>query len=171
MAVSSSEVVRLQVTGDDSTVAFSTGIVAATTAELGVWITDTNGTTTQQASGVDYTFSQASGLAVVTFDTAPASTDTITFQRQSLVSQTLDLTFNDRLPSIQIEAALDRIVRMVRDVDQKTVLAFPADEPTGNTITLSSAADRVGTVLFFNETTGELEELTLADLKTKLDAL
>ena len=171
MAVSTAETTKSQVTGDGNATVFATGIVAATTAELGVWITDDAGAVTPQVSGVDYTFTVSGGTATVDFTTAPAATDTITFQRQTSIQQALDLTFNERLPSIQLEAALDTVVRMVRDLDTRGVLRFPEAEPAANTTTLSAPADRAGTVIFFNETTGELQELSLADLKTKLDAL
>jgi hypothetical protein len=158
MAVSNSESTKYQVAGDGNLTAFATGLVAATTAEIAVWITDTDGVVTAQVSGVDYTFTSTGGLATITFNTAPAATDTVTFLRQTSIQQALDLTFNERLPSIQLEATLDKLVRMIRDLDTRGVLRFPDTEPAGNSTTLSAPADRAGKVIYFDETTGEMTE-------------
>jgi hypothetical protein len=169
MAVSNSESTKYQVAGDGNLTAFATGLVAATTAEIAVWLTASDGVVTAQVSGVDYTFSVSGGTATITFNTAPAATDTVTFLRQTSIQQALDLTFNERLPSIQLEATLDKLVRMIRDLEARQVLTFPGAEPASNTTTLSDPATRAGAVVGFDDTTGEMVELTMAQLLAKLD--
>jgi hypothetical protein len=168
MAVGTNETVKSQVLGNGSTTVFATGIVAAAAAELSVWITS-EGTATEQTAGSDYTFASTNGLGVVTFDSAPADGATITFVRRTSIAQALDLAFNDRLPSTEIEAALDRLVRMIRDIDARTVLRFPATEPTTHATTLSAPAERAGRVLGFDEDTGEVVELTIEQLLQMLE--
>jgi hypothetical protein len=52
----------------------------------------------------------------------------------------------------------------VRDLDARQVIRFPAAEAAASNQTLSAAADRAGKLLYFNATTGALEEIGADDL-------
>jgi len=161
--VSAGESVKYQVAGNDATVEFETGLAVLTSAEIQVWLDDA-----QQTLGADYTVAITGGFAVVTMGTAPATGETLTVLRTTAIAQALDLTYNDRLPSTAIEARFDQIIRAVRDLDARQVIRFPAAEAAASNQTLSSAADRKGKLLYFNATTGAMEEISIADLQTLL---
>lgn len=166
--VSTGESVKYQAAGDDSTVEFDTGLAVTTTAEIEVWLDDGAGTLTQQTLGADYTVAITGGEAVVTMGTAPATGEILTVLRKTAIAQALDLTYNDRLPSIAIEARLDAMVRALRDLEARQAIRFPAAEPAANNQTLSAAEARAGKLPYFNATTGVLEEISIADLQTLL---
>jgi hypothetical protein len=168
MAVGTNENVKYQAAGNGSNTTFATLLVAAGPSEIGVWITTAAGAVTAQVAGVDYTFSNLGGTATIVFQTAPPAGSTVTFLRKTAIAQALDLTYNERLPSIQIEAQLDALVRMIRDLDARATIAFPGAEPAGNPTTLSAPAQRKGKLLAFNNNTGAMEELSKAELLSEV---
>jgi hypothetical protein len=168
MAVGTNENVKYQAAGNGSNTTFATLLVAGGASEIGVWITTAAGAVTAQVAGVDYTFSNLGGTATIVFQTAPPAGSTVTFLRKTAIAQALDLTYNERLPSIQIEAQLDALVRMIRDLDARATIAFPGAEPAGNPTTLSAPAQRKGKLLAFNNNTGAMEELSKAALASEV---
>jgi hypothetical protein len=168
MAVGTNENVKYQAAGNGSNTTFATLLVAGGASEIGVWITTAAGAVTAQVAGVDYTFSNLGGTATIVFQTAPPAGSTVTFLRKTAIAQALDLTYNERLPSIQIEAQLDALVRMIRDLDARATIAFPGAEPAGNPTTLSAPAQRKGKLLAFNNNTGAMEELPKEELLSEV---
>lgn len=166
--VSAGESVKYQVDGDDTTTEFETGLAIATSAEIEVWIDAGAGTATQQTPGVDYTVAITAGLAVVTMTTAPTSSEVLTVNRRIAIEQALNLTYNDRLPAISIEDRLDQMVRAIRDLDARQCIRLHPTDGAADNVTLAPADDRAGKLLYFNATTGAVEEISIAELSTLL---
>lgn len=93
-------------------------------------------------------------------------TSTLTISRLTPAEQSLSLISNSPIPAKDLEAALDRLMMVIQDRrfnglnPFSTALLFPVDEDPDNVTTLPSAAARLATFVYFNETTGELELVT-----------
>lgn len=113
------------------------------------------------------------GTGSITFFESPAVTsgDTLTIYRRTLLSQTLDLSYNEGLTLELLERALDKLTRIVQEIKHgQSAVRFPQSEPYIASAVLPTAPNRANKVFWFNET-GTLELISLASLKSMLDAL
>jgi hypothetical protein len=148
----SSTVSRVVHTANGSSVFFSSAPIQGLTAgNVVVTLTDTNGVTTTQALGTDYTLSPSG----VTFTTAPAAGTIVTIRRVVALLQPDQFETNSPFPAKITENRLDQIVfglQQAADDLGRTVQLHPSDAVSG---ALPPAAVRANRYLAFGPN-GEL---------------
>ena len=149
--------------GDNYDGFYSTGLRAATAAELQVWLEKSDGIPVLQQPGSDYTLDLTNpACAVIGFDTTgglpqppypvlPAPGDIITCVRLTSLTQTLNLRYNERLPSALLEASLDKILRLIADTRGVKTLRFPVTDPLDQPCEIPGSWARAGRVLGFDD--------------------
>ena len=117
------DTMKISYVGDGVTVAFTYDFKIFNASECLVTV-----------DGVTVTNYVVSGLGndnggTVTFDTAPADQSDITIMRDVQFTQLIDLRPYDPLPAETLEAAYDRIVMMVQQLNNSFGLIFGTDIP------------------------------------------
>jgi len=107
----STEISRVEYSGDGSTVAFTVPFYFLASGDLVVYKSDTLQTITTH-----YSVSGAGDITggTVTFVTAPASTDTVVIFRDAAITQSVDYVSNDPFPAETHETALDRLTMIAQ---------------------------------------------------------
>jgi hypothetical protein len=142
-------------------------------AWLSVIQVDDDDVTTILEDGVDYSVEVGGILTTL----AVPATSTLSISRYTPASQSLDLIPNAPLPAEDVEAALDRVTMALQDRDAGKgnpffkALTFPRSEPDSHETVLPLPHLRKNTLVFFNETTGELEVITMANLADAIASL
>jgi hypothetical protein len=148
----SSTVSRVVHTANGSSVFFSSAPIQGLTAStVVVTLTNTNGVTTTQVLGTDYTLSPSG----VTFTTAPAAGTIVTIRRVVDLLQPDQFETNSPFPAKIAENRLDQIVfglQQAADDLDRTVRLHPSDTVSG---ALPPAATRANKYLAFGPN-GEL---------------
>jgi len=149
--------------GDNDDGFYSTGLRVATADELQVWLEKSDGIPVLQLPGTDYTLDLTNpACAVIGFDTTgglpqppypvlPDPGDIITCVRLTALTQTLNLRYNERLPSGLMEASLDKILRLIADTRAVKALRFPVTDPIDQACELPGPHERAGRVLGFDD--------------------
>lgn len=105
--------------GDATTDVFAVPFTFVDTADLVVTLTDEDGVDTELTEVTDYTVAGGEGATgTVTLDTPPAVDEVLTITRYTARVQGTDYQQNDLLPAEQIEADLDRLTRIVQEIDE-----------------------------------------------------
>ena len=160
---------RVQYAGNNSTVtSYPIPFYFQDEEWINVQIVNAAGYTTTLALGDDYAITGAGdpeGGELTTVLAYP-NTSNLTIFRAVPITQLIDLVYNDRLPAAQIELALDKLTFIAQQLASfaasgERALTFPVTEPDSNTNTLPTAAARLGKFLYFNETTGEMELVSI----------
>lgn len=108
-------------TGNGITTAFPTVFEFGTGADLVVELTDAAGTITAKALTTDYTVGGGNGAAgTVTMVVAPAAGETLVIFRDTDRTQGTDLVNNTAMQAEVVEAALDKLTRMIQEVRTET---------------------------------------------------
>lgn len=141
--------------------------------DLQVW-RSSGGDDTLATAGTDYTVAVTASGVVVTFSNPPATTELVTFRRALPVGSELNLSYNERLPSVSLENQFDRLARMIRDQESGTLkLSYPISEerealdPSPDTLPPREA--RKSTVWYFDDT-GKLTWISAGTLLSLMDA-
>lgn len=138
--------------GDGVTVAFAVPFPFDTSADLKVTSTDSDGNVSVLSSG----FSVSGGggsTGAVTFGTAPASGVDIGIYDNLAQTQPTLYTSNDAFPAASHMAALDRVTRLVKRLQQQANRCFrtPDGDPAGSTqMLLPSPSARASRYLAFD---------------------
>lgn len=142
----------VQYVGNASTVTpYATTFRFDDSSWLRVYTTDADGVTELLELGTDYTVTGAGdATGEVTTIVAVPATSTVTIARVTPKTQTLDLEYNDRLPSQLAEDAYDKLTFIAQELAAERPLAFPPQEPSATETELPGAADRVSTVFGFD---------------------
>jgi hypothetical protein len=145
-------------------------------AWLVVELVDEDGVTSTLTLGTDYAVTGAGNPlgGSITTTLAYDNTHTLTIYRVVPLTQLIDFVYNDRLPAAMVEAAIDKLTYIAQQLAESTApgeiaLSFPATEPSGNLTSLPSALARLGKLIYFNATTGEMELITPAELALTID--
>lgn len=175
MAVSST-VTLSQYVGNSSTASpYPTGFPFLDSSHLRVQVMDAGGVVRPLTEELDYLVTGAGHPVQGEIRTAVAydDTHTITILRRTPVTQLLNLLYNDRLPAGQMETALDKLTLIVQELSGGSAVGnrsiqFPYSEPSGNPTVLPVPVNRRGSLLYFDETKGEMQVLRLDQLAQRL---
>lgn len=153
----STEVNRVQISGDGVTTAISFPYYFLENADLLVILTDADGVETTQVLDTDYSVSGAGVIAggTVTMTTAPAVGETVTVIRDPAPTQETDLTETGNLPAESLEMALDRTIMVdqrVKELAERSIrlsdgfvgdfsLTLPASLPAGSFLQVNADGD------------------------------
>jgi len=164
MTVSSTTTPRTQYAGNGSTTAFPTVFTFDTSADLVVVLTDTGGTDTTLTLTTHYTVTGgSSSTGTVTMVTAPASGEYLTIYRRTSRKQESDYQDNNIFPAEVNELALDKLTRIVQELDYDLSRATLGSVTSGVTgITLPSPVAL--NLLRWNAGATNLENTTVADI-------
>lgn len=163
MTISNTNAPVTRYSGNGATTAFATVFVFNLSSELVVTLTDSSGINTVQTITTHYTVSGGNNsTGTVTFLTAPASGYTVTLERVTPLTQAVDYVENDSFPAETHEGALDKLTRIVQEMDytNRRALLYPA---TAGIIDLVLPTPDAGYFLRWNTTEDGLENATVAD--------
>lgn len=161
---------EIEYSGDGSSTVFAIPFPFDTSADLRVYLTDTDGNPAVLSSG----FSVSGGggsTGSLTMTTAPASGETLTILDDPERTQPVDYVANDAFPAETHERALDRNTRLSKRLYQlfKQCLRVSDGDPERDSgMVAPSVSSRKGKFLRFNSTTGALE---VADVSTTVGAI
>ncbi len=163
-----SETVRVQYSGDDSTIVFAVTFVFWDLDDLQVILTDAAGVETTWTRGTQYTVTGGSGsTGTVTVETTPtdftpATGETLTIKSNLDDTQDTDLPVGGSFPSDSVEQQLDKIVRMIQQKAEDLGRAIKfAVSSTFTDITFPDP--EAGKVIRWNSTADALENSTATD--------
>lgn len=176
MAVSST-VSQIAYNGNDSTVTgYAIPFFFLDEAWITVYLTDPLGVITQLELGDDFAVTGAGDPdgGELTTTVAYDSDHSLDISRVVPLTQTLELDYNDRLPSSLIEQSLDKLTYIAQQLTTTTpeeiplaLVPSPATAPT-----LPSAAGRIAAPwIHFNSDTGDAEVFTDAQLAAVVSPL
>ena len=156
----SSLVVKNSYSGDGSTANFTYTFPIHSTSEISVIIRSSTGVETTKTLTTHYTIvdnGSAGGTITFTSGNIPASGETIVLIRNTNLTQEVDYIANDPFPAETHEAALDKLVLQVQEVQEELDRALKVSRTNtiGNSEITTSATDRANKVLSFN-TAGEI---------------
>lgn len=123
MAVTNTYTDSTLYTGNGATTAFSTRFLFSLDAEVLVYkVTIADGTETLQTITTHYTLTGAGtgSAGTVTFLAAPSSSYYVKIVRSTAKTQTTDYVEGTKFPAAVHEAALDKLTRLVQEVDRDT---------------------------------------------------
>lgn len=164
MTVSSTTNPRIQYNGNGSTTAFPTGFIFGSSADLVVIKTSTSGVDTTQTINTHYTVTGGSGsTGTVTMLTAPASGEYLTIYRDTALTQLVDYVENDAFPAETHEGALDKLTRIVQEIDYNTTRGVVLS-PTSLLDTVELPNPDAGAYLRWNSTEDGLENANITDV-------
>lgn len=149
--------------GNGATTAFATVFSFNLSSELVVTLTDSSGTDTIQTITTHYTVTGGAGsTGTVTFLSAPASGYTVTIERITPLTQVVDYVENDSFPAETHEGALDKLTRIVQEMNytNRRALLYPA---TSGIVDLILPTPDAGYFLRWNTSEDGLENATVAD--------
>ena len=156
----SSLTVKNSYSGNGSNAKFTYTFPIHSTSELSVIIRSSTGVETTKNLTTHYTINDngsAGGTVIFTAGNIPASGETVVLIRSTNLTQETDYIANDPFPAETHEAALDKLVLQVQELQEELDRALKISRT--NTITSSeittSATDRASKVLSFN-TAGEI---------------
>lgn len=132
---------------------------------LDVAVIDPDTGLTALTEGDDYTVGGdgSAGTGTITTTAAVANDATLRIRRDSPISQTVDYENATTFPSATHERQMDRLAMQIQDVSREAAdnLSRSLRVPDGETaVTLSASSDRAGKLVYFNATTGAVEEKT-----------
>lgn len=158
-------------TGSGTTGPFDTPFEADAITDVGVVrVTIADGTKTAFALTTDYTATQnADKTWRITTVASLTSSYKLLLYPKGTPSQDDSISTGDFLAGSSIEEALDKIVRFCLALDDrlKKCVKVPIDDllvPAN----LPKPESRLGMLLYFNATTGDIEAISIADLQTLL---
>lgn len=166
MTVSNTNPPVTRYSGNGATTAFATVFAFNVSSELVVTLTDSSGTDTVQTITTHYTVTGGSGsTGTVTFLTAPASGYTVTIERVTPLTQSVDYVENDSFPAESHEGALDKLTRIVQEMDyaNRRALLYSA---TSGIVDLALPNPTAGYFLRWNGAEDGLENAVLASVGT-----
>lgn len=138
---------------------------------LAVTLLHANGSVSELSLNTDYTVTgedQSDGGAVTLGATTGTSGDVCLVALDIPISQLIDFVYADGFRSNDIERALDRLTSIMRmfiaELENSMKISLEEEATTGDT-EIPRAADRAGKVIYFDDTTGELDMLTPAEWK------
>ena len=148
-------------TGDGSTVAFSYTFLIDDEDELVVVVADASGNETVKTITTDYTVSGVGNNAggTVTFVSAPASTETVSIRRATVLDQGTDLQNRGSVVPQTLEDTYDEVVKMVQDLQEQVDRAILI-RVTANTTGIDVPAPEADKVLGWNSAGTNLENKT-----------
>jgi hypothetical protein len=133
-----------------------------------------DGATETLALTTDYTLTGAGNLAGGTLTLVAGALSAayrLTIERVVPITQLTDYVNNDAFVADAHEKQMDLLVMMIQQLADRKSINFPAGELIAANTTLSDPVTRAGKLIYFNATTGALEEIALTDLKALLNAL
>lgn len=159
-----STVVRIQYNGDGSTILFPVPYVFWDDDDLLVVHADSDNVETTWTRGTEYTVTGGDGatgnvtVSTSPTDYTPASGETLTIISNLDDIQELSLPFGGPIPSEDLEEELDKIVRLIQQLDEELdrALKFPITA-TDTDITLPTLVDNALKYLRVNSTEDGLE--------------
>ena len=161
--------------GDDATVAFSSGFKIFAATDLAVeLVNDTTDVVTVQVKDTDYTvgtITAPSSTVTVTMTTAPASGETLVIRRNQSQLQSTDYVENDNFPAQTHENNLDKLVMMVQEHEEilaRTLRLNPSQSLSTYLPTLGSEA---GKVVAVNTAEDGFEFISAADAALDINSL
>lgn len=164
----SSETVRVQYSGDGSTVAFPTTFEFWVDSDVKVILTE-NGVDTEWTDGTQYDItghiSGTQGTGTVTVKTTPtdytpASGTTLTVKSDIPLTQLTDLTLGGSFPSTDVEQQLNKNVRQIQQIEEEVERAVKLPESSSTTDVEIPEPD-AGKVLRWNTAETGFENATL----------
>lgn len=147
----STEINRIQYSGNGVTTAFSFPAPVQSSADL-IVITTTSGVDTIRTLTSDYTLTGVgtASSVTVTFLSAPANGTTVTIYRSPAATQSLDLTENSNFPQESVETALDKLAMISARVKDAVTRCIRYPESTTTTTGLELSLSRSNTLLGFD---------------------
>jgi len=165
----SSETVKVQYDGDDSTTAFSITFVFWDNADIRAVLRDTaDGTETVWVLGTDFTLTGGSGsTGTLTATVAPTSDETLTIKSNRSFTQETDLPLGGPLPSTDVELMSDQAVRLIQQLNENVSRAILLPESTAvSDATFPDLATNAEELLRINASGTGLEGVALASLSS-----
>lgn len=149
---------RIEYAGNGTTTAFAFPYRFLANGDLKVYLINTAGTPVLRAETTHYSLTGAgdNGGGTVTMGTAPALGETLVIFRDPALTQTVDLTENDRLPvETAVEQPLDRLTMIAQFTRDKLGRALVlSDGDMDADMTLPSLTSLKGKALLFDSATG-----------------
>jgi hypothetical protein len=132
----SSEIYRIEYTGDGSSTLFPVPFYFLSVLDLQVVLT-VGGVSTQAILNTQYSVTGAGNPngGAVTMVTAPASGTKVTIARDLSITQTTDWNENDRFPAEVVETAFDKITMIAQQLQEQLdrTIRVPIGSPPGLT--------------------------------------
>ena len=113
------ETIRAQYSGNGSTDTFAYTCLITDSSELKVVLTDTAEVDTVLASAYSLSGVGDAGGGNVYMDTAPATGERVTIYRDSPMTQTMDLESGGAWSPATIEAAFDKQMRIIQELQEE----------------------------------------------------
>jgi len=161
MALSDLDVEQIY-TGDGSTTAFAVTADVTDKSEIEVWIRDESGTTiveTQQTEGNQFSF-DANPPTIVTFGTAPLSTDKVIVLRVNPLTQPATFLTTGAFNVSANEEALDKATRLIQELKNLITRRIPTLPVTTTIVDLKIPEPVALGFLRFNADKDQLELVT-----------
>lgn len=144
---------RTQAIANGSTVTFAYTFPILDESQINVVVT-TAGVDSVKVLNTDFTVTGAGNASggTITLNVAPANLAVVTIYRTVPYTQLVDYVPNSNFPAETHEAALDKLTMEVQQIADSVSrsLQFPVTEPLSTSVTLSSKASRLNTLLGFD---------------------
>jgi hypothetical protein len=164
MTVSSVVTPLKQYNGNGVTTSFATTFVFTAATDLVVILTDTSDVDTTQILNSDYTVTGGSGsVGTVIMSVAPGSGETLTIQRRTARTQSVDYIENDSFPAESHEGALDKLTLITQELEESIgrSLVLPSTSGISGLVFPTPASDEF---IKWNNAATNLESVSLASI-------